>query len=840
MLNKIIFLFFASLLFTNLSHFAQAQKANPTPLGEFLHKLEQQFDVVFTYADENINQVYVQIPGNDLSLDEYIEEIQKQTGLKFTKLNARYIAIQKGEPEVIVTGVITDRQTKEALPGAVIFSGKTQTISNNLGQFSITLNPKADSILTVRYFGYRQRVINVNTHTPKALFIELTADILAIEEVTIDYLATGINKLKDGALEVNLKHLDVLPGLSEPDVLHAAQVFPGLLSINESVADINIRGGTNDQNLVLWDGVKMYQTGHFYGLISAFNSHLVNKSKIIKNGASVIYGEGVSGIIDMRQQEHLANKFSVSTGINMVSADVMISTPLTKKTSVIFGARHSLNNLVVTPTYKSYYQRAFEHAGVIEQLNSFDTISEDSQHFSFYDVSAKFIYDITNRDKITLSVLHINNNFEFEERATINDTLLKKNSFLSQASLLSNLEYKRNWNNQFTSHFSAFLSTYSLDALNADPVNGQNHLQKNEIIDWGLKLNTRYLLNENLSLLGGYQFNEMGIRNADNILKPDYERDAKDVLIVHSFYTEAEVNNLFDKAYLRFGVRSNYLPEFSSLMWEPRAVLNVELSEYISFEFLAERKSQYTTQLIDFQTDFLGIEKRRWVLSNNQSVPIIQSRHFSAGTQYNRNKLLLSVEAFTKEVTGIITPSQGFQNQFQYVYATGGYSVNGVEVLVNNRFRKSNLWLNYTFAKNDYYFSSLVPSTFPNNFDIRHSLTFGASYKVNQLEFSGGVNYRTGKPFTKPVNEINQTNTEIIYNEPNSSRLPDFVRLDISAKYRFDWQNVNGVFGFSLWNVLNRDNEINIFYYRDADNRIQQISQHALRITPNVNLRLTF
>lgn len=782
----------------------------------------------------------MQKPGDDLSLDEYIDQIQKQTGLKFKKLSIRYIAIQKGDPEVTVKGVITDRQTKETLPGAVIFSGKTQTISNNLGQFSITLNPKADSILTVRHFGYRQHVIKVSTDTPKDLFIDLTADILAIEEVSINYLATGINKLKDGILEMNLKHLDVLPGLSEPDVLHAVQVFPGLVSVNESVSDINIRGGTNDQNLVLWDGVKMYQTGHFYGLISAFNSHLVNKSKIIKNGASVIYGEGVSGIIDMRLQEHLPSKFSVSTGINMVSADVVITTPLTKNASVIFGARHALNNLVATPTYKSYYQRAFEHAGVIQQINSFDTISEDNQHFSFYDVGAKFIYDISNRDKITLSFLHINNNFEFEETATKNDTLLKRNSFLNQSSLLSNLNYRRNWNNHFTSHFSAFVSTYSLDALNADPVNGQNHLQKNEIIDWGVKLNSRYLLNENLSLLGGYQFNEMGIRNADNILKPGYERDAKDVLIVHSFYAEAEANNLFEKAYLRFGVRTNYLPEFNSLMWEPRAVLNVELNEFISFEFLAEKKSQYTTQLIDFQTDFLGIEKRRWVLSNNQSVPIIQSRQFSAGTQYNRNNLLLTAEVFTKNVSGIITPSQGFQNQFQYVYATGSYRVNGIEVLVNNRFKKSNLWLNYTLAKNDYYFGSLAPSKFPNNFDIRHSLTFGAGYIINQLEFSGGVNYRTGKPFTKPVNGINQTNTEIIYNEPNSSRLPDFVRLDISAKYRLKWQTVNGILGFSLWNVLNRDNIINVFYYIDADNQIQQITQHALRITPNVNLRLTF
>lgn len=837
-INRFVFLIYV--LITFLSNQSLAQNNDTKPLEGFLRILEERFDVVFTYADENIEGVSVIIPNNDLSLDECLAELQRQTGLEFKKLNSRYIAIQKGELLLIVSGTIIDKNTKDVLPGAAIVSGKNYAVSDNKGQFSIKIKPETDSILKIRYVGYKYLVVSVNSIQNEKVVLELIPDVLALEEVVVDYIAKGIDKLSDGAIQMNVKNLEVLPGLSEPDVLHSIQVLPGIHSVNESVSDINTRGGTNDQNLILWEGVKMYQTGHFFGLISAFNSHLIHKSKVIKNGTSVTYSEGVSGIIDMSQQDYPVNKFSASTGLNMISADAIVSTPITKKISLILGARHSINDILITPTYKSYYDRAFEHTEVIQNLNSNDTIVDDYHDFSFYDLSAKLIYDVSEKDKISLSVLRIYNSIKYEESALVNDTLYSRNSYLNQSSLISNFNYKRDWNNNLVTHLSGYMSTYSLDALNVELINEQHHQQKNEIIDWGIKLNSVYRLNQNINLMGGYQFDEIGIRNFDNINKPDYERDAKDVLDIHSVYAEAELKRLFERAYLRLGIRTNYLQKFNKLLWEPRAALNVKINDFISLEVLAEKKSQYTTQLIDFQTDFLGVEKRRWVLSNNQSVPIIKSQQISFGTQYNRNRFLFSIEAYTKEVRGIISPSQGFQNQFQYEYAIGSYNAKGIEVLIDKRFSKSNLWLNYTLAKNDYYFEELIPSSFPNNLDIRHNLTIGGSYSIKNLELSSGFNYRTGKPYTKPTNDNYSTSNEIFYEAPNTSRLSDFVRLDISAKYKFNIKKVKGVIGVSVWNVLNKQNEINVFYYRNDNNEIEQVTQHALRITPNVNLRFRF
>ena len=268
--------------------------------------------------------------------------------------------------------------------------------------------------------------------------------------------------------------------------------------------------------------------------------------------------------------------------------------------------------------------------------------------------------------------------------------------------------------------------------------------------------------------------------------------------------------------------------------------MNYKLSKSFSLEALAELKNQHTTQLIDYQTDFLGIEKRRWVLSNEKTIPFLKGKQVSLGMQYNRNNLLVSLEAYLKNVNGIITPSQGFQNQFQSVYAIGEYNTHGMELLINKRFKKSNLWSNYTLAKNDYRFEALDPSVFPNNFDIRHTLSFGGTHTVKQFEFSGGFNFRTGKPYTKPATDVLNEENEILYEAPNSSRLDEYFRLDVSAKYHFKLKKVKGEMGFSVWNVMNRDNVINIYFRKNENNEIEQVTQNALGITPNVSLRLRF
>lgn len=210
------------------------------------------------------------------------------------------------------------------------------------------------------------------------------------------------------------------------------------------------------------------------------------------------------------------------------------------------------------------------------------------------------------------------------------------------------------------------------------------------------------------------------------------------------------------------------------------------------------------------------------------------------GIQYNRNQFLISLEGYRKKINGIITPSQGFQNQYQYIFSTGEYEARGAELLVNKRFKSSTTWLTYSLAKNDYYFEEFTPSVFPNNLDIRHAVSLGGSYTRKNFEVSAGFNYHTGKPYTQPARDSVNERNEIVYKEANSSRLRDYMRLDISARYSFVIKEVKAELGVSIWNILNRQNVYNVYYLVNDNNEIEQIIQNTLGFTPNLGLRVRF
>ena len=208
----------------------------------------------------------------------------------------------------------------------------------------------------------------------------------------------------------------------------------------------------------------------------------------------------------------------------------------------------------------------------------------------------------------------------------------------------------------------------------------------------------------------------------------------------------------------------------------------------------------------------------------------------------------MDVEGFFKKVEGITASNQGFYNNFQYVNATGSYQAKGVEFLINKTANKYSTWLSYTYSVNDYVFESFTPSSFPNNIDIRHSLSLAFNYDIlDNLQISAGNIWRTGKPFTKPVrdNETVQTGnqTSVNYDTPNTSNLNDFVRLDASLNYNFDmYSGIQGSVRIGVLNILDRENTINRYYEVDPnDSEIAiQIDNKSLGLTPNVSLRIKF
>jgi outer membrane cobalamin receptor len=817
---------------------AQAQQNAEQPLRQALQSVEKKFNVVFTFADELVADVVVPSPSKKSSLDRALASLRQQTGLTFQQLNNRYIIISKPDKKSleILCAYIRSSDTGEPVVGATVQAENEITVTNEAGYFRL---PRKEGVILIRSLGYESLSLSASDFSGDCAPLLMKVSYTTLEEVTVnDVIATGIEEKVDGSVTLRPEILGILPGLPQPDALQTLQYLPSVKSVAEAAADINIRGGTNDQNLVLLDGIKVYQTGHFFGLISGLNPHIMSKVSLTKNGASAYYGDGTSGTIVIQAQEQVSETLSGGGGINLLYADGYLNVPISKKMSVQLAARRSLPSSWQTPTYQRYFNRAFSNT---EVSNSNDSLVRN-QDFYFFDTSVKFLYDITSRDKIRATFFNIANLLEYEETSQPGASIAEqKKSSLEQHSIGSSVTYSRLWSERVKTNVEGFVSGYSLNAINQNiPIN-QQVTQDNEVLDLGVRLAALIQLQKNLYLQTGYQFFESGITNSDAVNNPEFSRLIKEVNRTHALFVEGNYSSNEERTNLRFGLRSNYYTKLNSFFLEPRLVFNQKIGTYFSVKVLGELKTQTSVQVIDLQNDFLGVEKRRWLMANGEDVPMLKSKQASAGLNFNRGGLLLSADVFYKKVDGIITSSQGFQNQFQDVRASGNYDIKGLDILINQKIMKADVWLGYSLAESSYQFPDLVPTSFPNNLDIRHGINGGVSYRFNQVEISAGANWHSGRPVTNPVagNEI--VAGQINYESPNSARLNNYFRVDLSARWHFYYGNTfKSHVGISLWNVLNRENVLNQYYQINSTQQVTAVQQQGLAFTPNVFLRVDF
>ncbi len=826
-----LFVFF---YFTFFQTYAQSEQ-DSIPLFSILNKLQDKFNCSFSYADSDINGIVLSLPPENSDLKESITYLENNTSITYTFLNPNNIVLSI--KDIVICGILKSFIDKKPISNATIQTKDNIAISDESGEFELSITNLND-LIYVSYVGYKtKRILGEElTRTPCSTII-LVPEVQNLSEIVLrNYLVKGINKKSDGSITINYNDFGILPGLIEPDLLQTIQALPSITSVEETVSDINVRGGTNDQNLILWDGIKMYQSGHFFGLISAFNPYLTKDIQVIKNGSSASYGDGVSSVISMTTSNQIHEKFNASIGVNMISADGYIDTSLGKKSSLQLSMRKSINELIETPTYKRYFDKAFQDSEVINNLeNSFNTNND----FSFYDTSLRWLYQPTTKDLIKINALIIRNDLDFHENAIINQKKISRRSTLQQNNSAGSIWHQRNWSTKFKSELLLYGTNYVLEGTNSDIINNQLLVQKNEVLENGVKLTSLFNINTNFNLKSGYQFNETGITNLRNINNPIFGETTKEVLRTNSVFSEGQFKS--KNTSFNLGIRFNYLDKFKIFLAEPRLSFNHKFYNYFTLEALAELKSQVTSQIIQSQNDFLGIENRMWMLSNNDSIPIIKSQQVSLGLSYARNNWLISTDIYHKYVDGILSQSQGFQNQLEFKSDHGSYTIKGIDFLINKRFKKLSTWLSYSYAKNDYLFTMLADTAFPNNLDIRHTINFAVSYMTNRFKFSSGINWHSGKPTTIPVtgsNSIKEDDT-INYKHPNSDIIKDYIRWDLSATYNFKLFNKNnGLLGLSVWNIVNQENIINKYYRINYQNTIEEVKQSGLEFTPNIIFRI--
>ncbi|MEQ8882670.1 MAG: TonB-dependent receptor plug domain-containing protein [Cyclobacteriaceae bacterium] len=823
------------LLFMLMVPFCHAQQPGLESLRSILSQIEQQHDISFTFMDETVDSLLLYPPDEKIDLRSKLSYLEDAGGLQFTFINESFISVRSNQENSKLCGYLFDSESKDPIADALVYVEEKFTTTDDHGYFELS-NMKDSVVAMVSHVGYKKTQVWFAQKKGECQNFYLTAVINPLDEILLQsYIIRGINKKSGGEIEMDLPQISILPGLTEPDVFFLLQNLPGISSLNETVSDINIRGGSNDQNLVLWNGARLYQTGHFFGLISAINPYTIEKASLTKNGTPAEFGEGVSGTIQVETSDDPGKELIVEAGSNLINADQLIQIPL-RKTSITFASRQSLSGLVSTPTYQEYFDRAFRHSEVIDQVSS-RVVNSDEQ-FDFYDFSVDVVHEFSDNTKIKAGSLIMENSISYQESAVVNSQLTSKVSRLNQGSSLGYFSFNHRWNDHLKTRLLGSISDYDQKSINFNVLTNQEHILENEVLETNFKILGDYHINDYWDISTGIQFIETGIRNFRDINTPEFRSLSKEVIRTTSLFTESKVNPS-PNTEIVFGMRANYFDKIDRFRIEPRLSAIAQLGKSFSIELLGESKSQTAVQTVDFQTDFLGVEKRKWELINGDDIPLLTSNQGSLGLHYKRKSVLVSLEGFYKQVNGITTSSQGFVNQFEFVRSTGGYTASGLDFLFNPKFGNFSIWATYSLLRSSYSFADLIPPDFRSNFDIRHSSTLGMSYKMQNLELSSGASYRTGLPYTGYLG-LDPDLEEIVYDTPNTLTLDPYIRVDFSAKYHIQFsEKLAAKIGASFWNLTNQKNLIGSFY-RVESNEINQVDRLALGFTPNVNLRIIY
>jgi hypothetical protein len=835
------FLFFAFFLVLNL--LAQ-DKEKIMPFKKIIIDIEQQHQVSFNYTEDNIAGLELNPPKRSLSLDQKLQYLEKNTDLSFENIGNLFINIYRKDKESqIICGYVFSADKKPIENANISLVNKMQITTDSNGYFEFEKRDAA--IFWISHVGFKtQRIAAGNADSKNCLRILLEPEITQLEEIKASaILASGISKNKDGSFEIKPKKFGILPGLIEPDALQTMQQIPGVNSIDESVSSINVRGGTHDQNLFLWNGIRMFQTGHFFGLISVFNPNLAHTISIYKNGSSAFYGESVSSVVAISSTPETAENNIFSAGINMINADVYAKYNLSKKSYIEISARKSITDFLETPTYKEYFNKVFQNTTIADFSHNQNVNYHGDKEFDFYDATFKYAQKIGVKDEIVLDLITIKDNLDVFQSAAVNDINKSEDNVLRQQNYGGNLSWKRNWNSFNTTKINVYNSSYDLLANQKTTFGDQIVIQENTVENNGINLENNHIISSKFSFNDGYQFNEIGITNLEQVTNPDFYRKVKDVLRTHALILEGKYNDTISRIYFKAGMRINYIEKFNKYIAEPRMQFSYGISKSLNVELLGELKSQNSQQVIYLQKDYFGIEKRRWVLSDNTTIPIQKSKQISLNLFYKKNDWLLDIENFYKKVNGITTSSQGFQNQLEFIRTTGDYEVLGTEILIQKKMNHFLTWLSYTYNDNSYDFSNYEYPIFPNNFELIHTLSWAGIYEKNNFKIALGTKWTSGRPKTSPAStQIDPSNPVLVYNKPNNTNLKIFAQVNLSATYK--WETANGIqykLGISILNILNRKNEISEYYrISSLTNSIEDVAAFSLQRTPNMSFKVSF
>jgi hypothetical protein len=775
----------------------------------------------------------------------------------------------KHKESATISGYIGDASSDEKLIYANIFlaDNSAGVVSNEYGFYTLTLPVESEVTLIYSYLGYKKQYNSFILSKDTTLNVNMDFSI-ELEEVIIN---DTLDSKDPGLQESNMVPLDKVSSMvglgGVDDIIRTVNLLPGVTSGADGFGGSHVRGGNVDHNLILLDGVPVYNATHSLGLFSVFNSSAIKSARFVNGSFPAQYGRRLASVLDIRTREGNTQEMHGEFSLGLLSAKATLEGPIAKgKSGFLLSARRTF----LDPWIKQF-------TGFQNDIND----SEGSSNYYFYDINAKTHFKLGEKNKIFFSYYQGSDKFENKNTAkesqldtTYNDfnennwnwgnriAAIRLNSQLSQKSFLnvtlvhSNFEFISYDQQRFQSSVNDTLINLTYNA----------NLFESGIKDYGVKLNLDFVPNPSNYFRIGLDYVRHSFTpglifvNQNDTIVSDGEELMQSHLeaLLNNTNTNATEFNAYIEDDIRFspgfraniGVRASYMKEDDKtfLSVQPRVSLMASLGENARFK---TSFTSMTQNLHLVSNSGLGLPTDLWLPATSIVGPesawqVMAGLEFDLGKKWS-----LTTEVYTKKMNNILSFNEGQifsvtdDNNWENRVPVGEGTAKGFEIMLNKNIGKLTGWVNYTLSSANRKFPELNNGEeFRYRYDRRHYLKLAILYKIaKSIEFTMNWEFGSGNPITIPISVFDEGGIQLYYPERNNQTLPSYHKLDFGFNFysKYSWGGMQKL-SLGLYNAYNRKNPFYVDLQRDRDNleSYKFIQYSILPMLPAVSYTLSF
>jgi hypothetical protein len=823
-----------------------------------LTEVSKQRSIHFSYDDRLPLDAKISFDSENILLSDILRKIKTVTGFSHKTVGNKILFISPRKKHVI-SGYLRDAQTGESLIGGNIYvmPDMTGNATNTFGYFSLALLPDSVS-LTFSYVGYETKRTKFFFDQDTVINISLNPQVL--QEVVISGEESSHEMTRMSSIEVPVQQIKSLPAMAgEVDVMKSLQLLPGVQAGAEGSSGFYVRGGSPDQNLILLDGVPVYNASHLFGFFSVFNADAINHVELIKGGFPARFGGRLSSVVNINLKEGNQERIKGEGSVGLISSRLTIDGPIKKgKSSFIISARRTFADVLVRPFLHW-------HSG-----------GKNDQDYFFYDLSAKFNHRINKNNRLYLSVYAGSDKVSRRSKSAFNSDTLKIAKGDSYMLAWGNATTALRWNSvlnpklfsNLTATFSQYkfnTTTESSERIASEDFNVDSHY-KNKYVsgirDFAIRDDIDFLPDVNHTIKTGFYaiqhtFSPGALTYQVGVSKDTVVGSYEIKAFEYGGYAEDDVAiSPRTKINLGFHWAGFHVEDKTYASVQPRFALRYLLSGKTALKISYVKMRQFIHLLTNAG---IGLPTDLWVPATAIAKPE-DSWQAAMGLSYRPDSNFeFSIEGYYKAMTGLIEYKNGasflnLDKDWQSKIEVGNGRSYGSEFFMKKNTGKVTGWIGYTLAWANRQFDNIDNGKrFPFKYDRRHDLEVALIYAWNKkIDFACTWVYGSGLPTTLPTVRYNDYSggipaTQIgdryvqYYPGRNNYRMRDYHRLDVTISFykKKKWGERRWVFG--LYNAYNRRNPFYLGVKKSNSNDSPKIIQYSLfPVIPAISYNFKF